>query len=236
LARTIIVSDLHGSAAMLDRTVEHSGLTAADTLVIAGDLVDIGPDDVISRARELGAIILVGNHEVAAALGLRISPQHPESLVRGPEFARLMREGEWPLAMAVDGWLVTHAGVSTALDDIIVNEGLDAELVAADLNRRFADEITDASARVPAEWDSLERYRTLNCSSGPLWFRPMHLSQVPAGVHQIVGHTPPEVLGDAAIDRLADLGWLLIEPGGHGDSGGLRYAIVEDGTARVVEA
>ena len=112
MPRTIVVSDLHGTTSLLERALEHSGFGANDTLVVAGDLIDVGGDDTVALAESLGATVLAGNHEVAAAMGLlRISPQNPDSLTRGPEFAGRFATGEWALAAAADGWLITHAGV-----------------------------------------------------------------------------------------------------------------------------
>lgn len=235
MPRTIIVSDLHGDSSLLESALAHAEFSDADSLVIAGDLVDVGPDDTIALAESLGARVLAGNHEVSAAIGLRISPQHASSLERGAEFAERMISGEWPIALDVDGWLVTHAGISLTLDDIIIRAGYSAAAIAEDLNARFVEEMRAAVADAPLEWDSLSRFRILGSQMGPLWFRPIEPMHIPGGVRQIVGHTPPDFLGMAQVDRLTALGWLLVEPGGHEAEGGFRYAVVEDGAARVVE-
>jgi hypothetical protein len=234
--RTIIVSDLHGDSGLLERAIAHAGLAEDDTLIVAGDLIDVGPDDTIGAAESAGAVILAGNHEVSAAIGLRISPQHAESLERGPEFAQRMISGEWPLAVAVDGWLVTHAGISLTLDDMVIRAEYDAATIAADLNARFAEELSAAVAHGPLDWDELGRYRLLGSQMGPLWFRPIEPRHIPGGVRQIVGHTPPDFLGAGQLERLTALGWLLVEPGGHGVDGGFRYAVIDsDGAACVVD-
>jgi len=236
VSRTIVVSDLHGSTDRLSRALEHAGYVAGDTLVVAGDSVDVGPDDALGMAQSLGATILAGNHEVAAAVGLRITPQHAESLARGPEFAARFADGTWPLALAVDGWLITHAGVSSALSDVISRVSADPVALAAELNRMFRAEMTTAIESMPLAWTDLERFRLIGGEMGPLWFRPMRPMDLPSGLRQIVGHTPPELLPESGRALLRSSGWLLIEPGGHGGIGpAYRYAIIENGDAQIFE-
>lgn len=238
MSRTIVVSDLHGRSHALQSAVDNAGFREGDTLVVAGDLIDVGPDDTIALAETYGAVILAGNHEVAAALGLRIAPQHPESLARGPEFAERMISGAWRLAHVADGHLITHAGVSTALSDLIAAHTDDLPSFADDLNARFAEEVAAALPSAPLRWDDLERFRLIGSPLGPLWFRPFSVSQLPSGIRQIVGHTAPELLPGDLAAAVRSAGWTLVEPGGHGpgeDGVNFRYAIVEDGRATVVE-
>jgi hypothetical protein len=233
VSRTIVVSDLHGSNSLLELALEHAGFGAGDTLVVAGDLIDVGPDDTVALAESLGATILAGNHEVAAAMGLRISPQHPESLMRGPEFVGRFAAGEWPLAAAVDGWLITHAGVSTALSELITEAEDDVDAIARELNRRFRDDIARAVRSMPLTASDLDRFALIGSEMGPLWFRPTDLARIPGGLRQIAGHTPPELLAAADLAALESRGWRLVEPGGHYGEVKARYAVIEDGNARV---
>lgn len=237
MTRTIVVSDLHGRIAPLERALEHSGFGMDDRLVVAGDLIDVGSEDALSYAESVGATILAGNHEVSAAIGLRISPQNAESLVRGPEFAEHMTSGRWKLAHVADGHLITHAGVSSAFSDVITRHP-DLDDLAAELNASFAAEIAEAVARKPLTWEDLERFRLLGSSLGPLWFRPFATSQLPSGIRQIVGHTAPELLPGDLLAAVRSAGWLLVEPGGRDISGtpvDFRYAVVADGRAQVFE-
>jgi len=235
--RTFVVSDLHGNNALLERILDHAGYAQGDRLVVAGDLVDVGTDDTIALAESLGAIILAGNHEIAAALGVRISPQNPSSLSRGPDFAGRFASGEWPMAVEVDGWLITHAGVSVALDDIIARADGDAAAVASELNRLFVDEVTRAVRSMPLAPEDLDRFRLIGGELGPLWFRPTDLARIPSGLKQVAGHTPPELFSSMELAALESRGWRLIEPGGHGgEIGGVRYAVIEDGQATVVSS
>lgn len=63
--KTLIVGDVHGCSEELDALLAQVGLVAGDELVFVGDLVAKGPDSkgVISRARELGAMAVRGNHD-----------------------------------------------------------------------------------------------------------------------------------------------------------------------------
>ncbi|PKQ15784.1 MAG: hypothetical protein CVT67_07985 [Actinobacteria bacterium HGW-Actinobacteria-7] len=238
MPRTIIVSDLHGNARLLADILTHAGFSADDRLIVAGDLLDVGTDEMIELTESLGATILAGNHEVAAAIGLRIKPQNPETRTMAPELARRFASGEWPLAVAIDGWLVTHAGVSTALSDIIDTAGADVNSLAEILNTQFRDEISSAVRRMPLDNDQIAQYRLIGGELGPLWFRPMNPAHIPSGLRQIVGHTPPTSMGQQHLATLNSRGWLLIEPGGHPRAHGdpaVRYALVENGEARVIE-
>lgn len=236
MARTIVLSDLHGDNALLERILEHASFGDDDRLVVAGDMIDVGGDDVVSAVTALGATVLVGNHEVAAAIGLRISPQDPASLARGAEFADNVISGRWSLAAVVDGWLVTHAGVSVALEDVIAMNERDPERIAEALNTLFAQEIERAVGLAPLAPEDLDGYRLLGGEMGPLWFRPFDLTRIPSGIKQVVGHTPPELLSEAQLGALEAHGWRLVEPGHRaGQEDSVRYAVIEGGIARVVQ-
>lgn len=203
--------------------------------MVAGDLLDGGPDDTVAAAEALGAEILAGNHEVSAALGIIITPQDASTRQRAAELSDRFASGEWGLATAADGWLITHAGVSVALEDVVQRAGRDAHAVADSLNELFIAEFVQAARDSRLSWVDLERYRLIGGAMGPLWFRPHDLSMIPGGLKQIAGHTAPEYLGASLTNDLAAAGWLLVEPGGHrGRRPAFRYAVIEDGVASVV--
>jgi hypothetical protein len=64
--RLIAVGDIHGCHAEFSELVDQLELKPEDRLVLLGDLVNRGPDSrkVIELARSLGAISLLGNHEL----------------------------------------------------------------------------------------------------------------------------------------------------------------------------
>src|SRR5271154_6373727 len=65
MGRTIIVGDVHGCRAELEKLLERVAFATGDRLVFVGDLVARGPDSlgVLDVARQTGAVIVRGNHE-----------------------------------------------------------------------------------------------------------------------------------------------------------------------------
>lgn len=132
--RTVVIGDVHGCLDELDellRKVEH---VANDCVVLAGDLLDRGPDPVgvVRRARELGAISVMGNHEEKH---LRYR-HHEQECRRDSNYRNPMRpmfaerlaqhlgldEDDWnyiermPLCFRISPrWVVVHAGMSPGI-------------------------------------------------------------------------------------------------------------------------
>jgi bis(5'-nucleosyl)-tetraphosphatase (symmetrical) len=66
VSTTWVVGDIHGCLEQFEQLLQLiSFRQGTDRLILAGDLVDRGPDSagVVRRARELGAICVVGNHD-----------------------------------------------------------------------------------------------------------------------------------------------------------------------------
>ncbi len=63
--RTICVGDVHGCIDELNDLLEIVSPSHDDRIVMLGDLVDRGPDSlgVVRRCREIGATLVLGNHE-----------------------------------------------------------------------------------------------------------------------------------------------------------------------------
>ncbi|MFN3889185.1 MAG: metallophosphoesterase family protein [Beijerinckiaceae bacterium] len=73
--RIAFLSDIHGNREALEACIAHAERFGVDRWVILGDLVGYGADPafVVDRARELaarGAVVIKGNHDVAAASGV----------------------------------------------------------------------------------------------------------------------------------------------------------------------
>lgn len=82
MSRHIIIGDVHGCLDELNELIEKVEYRpGGDELVFVGDLVDRGPDSagVLRRARELGAVCVLGNHEWKH---LRFRQQREEGKVR----------------------------------------------------------------------------------------------------------------------------------------------------------
>ncbi len=128
MGRTVWIGDVHGCADELEELLGVVGVTKEDRVVFVGDLVARGPDSVrvLRIARELGALVVRGNHEhrvlVAHQAVLRGEPQ-PRL---GPAHQRLLTElgpEEWaqleamPLSLEFPehGVRVVHAGVAPSV-------------------------------------------------------------------------------------------------------------------------
>lgn len=133
--RSIIVGDIHGCLDEFDellRTVSFH--RERDQLVLLGDLVDRGPDPVgvVRRARELGALAVLGNHEEKHLRWRR----HEAKRALDPSYKNPMRpftderlaqhlafsEADWswieslPFTLAIDDdWIAVHAGFEPAV-------------------------------------------------------------------------------------------------------------------------
>lgn len=69
MGRTIFIGDVHGMLDELQALIAKLKVsTGEDRLVFVGDLVDKGPDSlgVLRYVRELGALVVIGNHEEKA--------------------------------------------------------------------------------------------------------------------------------------------------------------------------
>lgn len=133
--RMMIVGDVHGCLDELDELLDlldYRGRSKGDLLVLAGDLLDRGPDPVgvVRRARELGAAAVLGNHEekhlrwrrwmgkVARGEASK-NPMRPFDDVRLAQHLALSDDDldwlrELPSFLRLDpNWLVVHAGFET---------------------------------------------------------------------------------------------------------------------------
>jgi hypothetical protein len=122
--RTIIIGDVQGCAAELDDLLDRVALAEDDTLYFVGDLVARGPDSrrVLARARELGALSAIGNHEerlLAARASRRRAEALPKLEVTHRQLLDELDDNEWaqlesmPLRIELPqhgAWIV-HAGL-----------------------------------------------------------------------------------------------------------------------------
>ena len=231
--RTFVISDAHGYPELIKNALAHGGFDPlCDAFVYAGDLVDRGPDPegCIELIERYAAEVLVGNHDVGVLLDLPIFPQES----RGSGLRLFLRQkvlaasSAWRVATAVEGVLITHAGVSSHYDWVLQEECQgDPARLAGLLNATFVA----AVEREPQvrEWDD----HPILSEDGPLWFRPRPYSYLLplAGRAQVVGHTPP-------IPELEPLDFYMIDPcafEGMADPGRYRYAVIQAGCVRVEE-
>jgi hypothetical protein len=129
MSRTVIVGDVHGCSAELDRLLDRIGFASGDRLVFVGDLVARGPDSlgVLDIARRTGAVIVRGNHEekLLAWRSARQAWMRGKAAAKEPlgrvhrDVARQLRPVDWTLLETSSLWFdlpehgarVVHAGV-----------------------------------------------------------------------------------------------------------------------------
>lgn len=260
--RHIILPDLHGNLELLDRDLAHCGFAAdRDTIVAAGDMVDVGKDSwkVLMRLVALRAVLLLGNHEFAHIIGdplffennqkaydSRLDWKHglPTWLVD------LIKEGTMGLAYAVDGVLVTHAGLSEhAYQEALEAAGIapDRELAAGAfanllngllpglVHPPLYPKVSPYGSWTPGEygWSLLGTGQSLT----PLWFRPGLDGEPSLRYPQVYGHTPASGLPKHVRVWLEEHDCFTADPWSpedYGRPGYVKYAIVEDGKIAVV--
>jgi hypothetical protein len=232
--RTIVVSDIHACPDLITNAIAEAG--GHDRLVIAGDMLDIGyePELTLELADRHADTVLLGNHEVAALLGIHIKPQDPTSFSYANMLAERLDEG-WGIVTVVDDYLVSHAGVSLMQQSRLDRLGHDLHAFADELNEEFREQVRAIRAleRMPKGSIAVDDW-------GPLWFRP--LTTAPHGVlrnvKQIVGHTPHEHYSIEERESLLAFDIYLIDPYSRDKCmtpNWFRYALVEDGEISVHE-
>ncbi|MEZ4227742.1 MAG: metallophosphoesterase [Polyangiaceae bacterium] len=127
-ARTVIVGDVHGCSSELQALREQVGSEPANW-VFVGDLIARGPDTlgVLRQVRELGARVVLGNHEERL---LRVREAHRQGTKPphlGPSHAvvyKNLTEADWELLekarlyleLPEHGLIVVHAGIDPRLE------------------------------------------------------------------------------------------------------------------------
>lgn len=131
--RTIVIGDIHGCLEEFDQLVSSvSYAKGKDRLLLLGDLIDRGPDPagVVRRARELGADVVMGNHEEKALrwrkheLKRKAAPEHYKNPMTKIAESRLdqwraVRDEDWewlascPTYTRIEAakpWVAVHGG------------------------------------------------------------------------------------------------------------------------------
>jgi Calcineurin-like phosphoesterase len=114
---TFVVGDIHGCADEFDDLLKAAQFSKSDRLILAGDLVNKGPDSagVVARAREIKALSVLGNHDAALieAKQQGAFKKHHEAI------ARELNDDDWRylelLPLTIDlpelNALIVHAGL-----------------------------------------------------------------------------------------------------------------------------
>ena len=215
-ARRLVVGDLHGDWPTLLRLLRHVGAITEDGerlpgwwLVQLGDLIHGGQpsgDDerCLAEGLRLFDVLLLGNYELPHAYG---GAGFPSFVGQGPllpatrdALATAVSAGRFQVAAAVDGWLLTHAGVHPTLQERFALP-TDAAACATALTDRFVGRLR---RRTPDPlFDAVGQARGgVEPVGGLFWLDWHDLRRATAAtrVPQIVGHTPrqaPERAGDS---------------------------------------
>lgn len=122
MRRTLVIGDVHGCREELDELLARSGWTSEDRLVFVGDLVAKGPDSagVVRRARELGALAVLGNHDahvldVAEGHSTRAHHAQVARSLSAADLEWLSRLPLW-LDLPDENVLVVHGGLVPGVD------------------------------------------------------------------------------------------------------------------------
>ncbi|MDP2270382.1 MAG: metallophosphoesterase [Archangium sp.] len=147
MRRTLLIGDVHGCNDELGALLKVAGWTPEDRLVLVGDLVAKGPDSagVVQRARELGALAVLGNHDahlLDVKAGLSKKAHHSKVAVT-------LRADDWRYLDQLPLWLdlpelnalVVHAGLIPTVE-------LERQPKHVLLNMRSLDAEGQASMRV----------------------------------------------------------------------------------------
>lgn len=114
--RVALLSDVHANLPALQACLADSRTSGADVWLCAGDLVGWGPqpEECVALLREVGAVCVAGNHDLAATGQLaspRGTPAALESMRRTRETlsaATLEQLAGLPITTSVEGLLVAH--------------------------------------------------------------------------------------------------------------------------------
>jgi hypothetical protein len=237
---TLVVSDVHAFPEFLENAVRRSRFRAGvDHLVFAGDLLDRGgqPGACLERLDELGAEMLIGDHDHATMLGYFIGEQSPASRHYRKAFLQRFASGSLTLVTTVDGVLISHAGLSRGFAADLAAVGRDPVRLAQLINEEFR---RDLERQLSVGMERPEP-RTLDGHS-PIWLRVDDADVGPErlleGVGQIAGHTTPSVFRRWTEADFRAAGLYLIDPGSYGlDSRDhprhYRYGVVRSGMVSV---
>lgn len=158
MQRTIVIGDVHGCLAELQKLLRRCGVDLGDEVVLVGDLVAKGPDSqgVVQYVRESGYLAVVGNHDqqvLRIRAGTTKKPPkqtHLEVVASlGPEDWAFLESLPAYLELEAQHAIVVHGGLVPGVpleaqrrEDLIAMRSLDAEGKAS---KRLEDGVPWAS-------------------------------------------------------------------------------------------
>ena len=245
--RTIILSDIHGYPHLINNVLEHSEYDKdKDRLIFIGDWSDRGPESAacFKILKDNDAIILFGNHEAAHIFQMGIQP-YDDTLDENVEITLELFDGllnnNMFSAYEVDGFLLTHAGLSRYYLEEVLYKKYDMMVTAKDIanaiNREQQGilEVIDDNIVIKKKPEIFLNYL------GPYWFRPFELDPNTSGlasVKQVFGHSYATYYTKTQKKQLVDNNHYNIDPccsmfrtqTDHGV-----YVVIEDGNIKYID-
>ncbi len=204
----IIISDIHGDSKKARTFLEYKPEVEH---IILGDLMDsrdygVSLDDeleCLELVLSSNAVLLWGNHDLAYTDKPCWEP-YARFKDTYPPVSELIipHQNCFKAAHAVDGWLCTHAGISTKLSKYLPDMPLDSgapEMVAAWLNDEFQRQWSVPGKKVgEQQYYGAGPLFAIHCSRGGddqyggiFWFDPQkELAKPDPRIKQLFGHTP----------------------------------------------
>ena len=196
--KILVIGDLHESDFWVDHVDKNKD--HVDMIVFMGDYFDSFKKVSVQEALEnfkkilslrqtLGedkVIMLIGNHDfhyTKFCVGRYSGFSTTTFVTSGSFLDELLDSGVLVLSYAVDGYLFSHAGVSSTWF---------SEMIGDDMNVEDINSVFKQSPRI-VEFRKDERTTSQygdNVHQSPIWIRPNSLSTNPYGdYNQIIGHT-----------------------------------------------
>lgn len=171
-ARTFVIGDLHGCLAPFERLLQSIGFVHGhDHLWLVGDLVNRGPDSLecLRRVRELGATVVLGNHDfhlLAVARGVAQRPGDTLTpILNAPDCDDLIH---WlrhqPLLVHQGRTVMTHAGIPPqwSIDQAATLAGEVEAVLKSPQWGEFIDHLYgNEPARFTPELEGMARWRAI---------------------------------------------------------------------------
>ena len=135
--RLALFADIHGNREAFDACLDHAARQGVDGYAFLGDMVGYGADPqyVVDRVAELstdGSVILKGNHDEAASLGLSAGMnEYARAAIewtnRTLDDASRRMLAQLPMQREETGFLFVHSDASSPMDWRYVNDAGSAE-------------------------------------------------------------------------------------------------------------
>jgi hypothetical protein len=191
----VVIGDVHGNIDLFRSTLQRLGVidqngrrTGKGEIIQLGDLIDgRSPQDeaTLQASFEWCDTVLVGNHDAAYLNGLRFN-----GMMERPELSRGLRglseAGILQSSMVREGWLLSHAGVASTVDNSLKTPQDWHQAI----DYHWKGHLQRSQATDPFLF-GVDSYRGgFLASGGVFWGDWKSRLQAPPAFGQICGHTP----------------------------------------------